>query len=163
MPKITSGIKNSRQNLRIPPQSIESEQAVLGSIMLRKDAMHEVEDMLSPESFYAEKHKKIFQAMLDLSLKNEPIDMLSLSTKLAEKKQLDSVGGNVYLAEIVNVVPSSTNVKHYAEIVQKKYVLRSLIEAADYVSELAFEESDDHMDDILDMAEKKIFSVISSP
>ncbi len=158
-----SGIKNSRQNLRIPPQSIESEQAVLGSIMLRKDAMHEVEDMLSPESFYVEKHKKIFQAMLDLSLKNEPIDMLSLSTKLQEKKQLDSVGGNVYLAEIVNVVPSSTNVKHYADIVQKKYVLRSLIEAADYVSELAFEESEDHMTDILDMAEKKIFSVVSSP
>ena len=101
--------------------------------------------------------------MLDLSLKNEPIDMLSLSTKLAEKKQLDSVGGNVYLAEIVNVVPSSTNVKHYADIVQKKYVLRSLIEAADYVSELAFEESDEHMTDILDMAEKKIFSVVSSP
>ena len=59
----------------------------------------------------------------------------------------------------MNVVPSSTNIKHYAEIVQKKYVLRSLIEAADYVSELAFEEGDDHMDDILDMAEKKIFSV----
>ena len=150
-------------NLRIPPQSIESEQAVLGSIMLRKDAMHEVEDTVSPDSFYVEKHKRIFQAMLDLSLKNEPIDMLSLSTKLQEQKLLDSVGGNVYLAEIVNVVPSSTNIKHYADIVQKKYVLRSLIEAADYVSELAFEEGDDHMDDILDMAEKKIFSVVSSP
>ena len=157
-------VKNAkRNNIRIPPQSIESEQAVLGSIMLRKDAMHEVEDMVSPESFYVEKHKKIFQAMLDLSNKNEPIDMLSLSTKLQEQKLLESVGGNVYLAEIVNVVPSSTNVKHYADIVQKKYVLRSLIEAADYVSELAFEESDDHMDDILDMSEKKIFSVVSSP
>src|SRR3989344_3969559 len=154
---------NSKSNIRIPPQSIESEQAVLGSIMLRKDAMHEVEDMVSPDSFYVEKHKKIFQAMLDLSLKNEPIDMLSLSTKLAEKKQLEQIGGNQYLAEIVNVVPSSTNVKHYADIVQKKYVLRSLIEAADYVSELAFEEGDDHMDDILDMAEKKIFHVVSSP
>ena len=60
--------------MRIPPQSIPSEQAVLGSIMLRKDAMHEVEDMITPDSFYVEKHKKIFQAMLDLSLKNEPID-----------------------------------------------------------------------------------------
>src|SRR3989344_398872 len=149
--------------LRIPPQSLESEKAVLGSIMLRKDAMHEVEDVVSPDSFYAEKHKKIFQAMLDLSAKNEPIDMLSLSTKLSEKKLLEQIGGNKYLAEIVNVVPSSVNVKHYANIVQKKYVLRSLIEAADYVSELAFEESDDHMDDILDMAEKKVFSVVSSP
>ena len=157
-------IKTVKQNnLRIPPQSIESEQAVLGSIMLRKDAMHEVESVVSPESFYVEKHKMIFQAMLDLSNKNEPIDMLSLSTKLGEKKILDNVGGNVYLAEIVNVVPSSTNIKHYADIVQKKYVLRSLIEAADYVSELAFEEGDDHMDDILDMAEKKVFSVVSSP
>src|SRR3990172_10992536 len=156
-------IKNKKNNLRIPPQSIESEQAVLGSIMLRKDAMHEVEEMIISESFYVEKHKKIFQAMLDLSVKNEQIDMLSLSTKLGEQKLLEQVGGNQYLAEIVNVAPSSTNVKHYADIVQKKYVLRRLIEAADYVSELAFEEGDDHMDDILDMAEKKIFSVVSSP
>ena len=156
-------VKQKKNEIRIPPQSVESEKAVLGSIMLRKDAMHEVEDVLTPDSFYAEKHKIIFQAMLDLSLKNEPIDMLSLSAKLGEQKTLDSVGGNQYLAEIVNVVPSSTNIKHYADIVQKKYVLRSLIEAADYVSELAFEEGDDHMDDILDMAEKRIFSVVSSP
>lgn len=154
---------NQRSNLRIPPQSISSEQAVLGSIMLRKDGMHEVEDMITPDSFYVEKHKMIFQAMLDLSSKNEPIDMLSLSTKLGEQKLIELIGGNKYLAEIVNLVPSSTNVKHYADIVQKKYVLRSLIEAADYVSELAFEEGDDHMDDILDMAEKKMFSVVSSP
>src|SRR6185369_8695179 len=94
---------NFKQNkVRIPPQSIESEQAVLGSIMLRKDAMHEVEDMVNPDSFYVEKHKKIFQAMLDLSMKNEPIDMLSLSTKLKEQKLLESIGGNQYLAEIVN-------------------------------------------------------------
>src|SRR3989344_1419634 len=151
------------KNIRIPPQSLESEQAVLGSVMLRKGAMHEVEDMISPESFYAEKHKKIFQAMLALSLKNEPIDLLSLSTKLAEQKSLEQIGGNQYLAEIVNVVPSSANIKHYADIVQKKYVLRSLIEPGDYVSLLPFEEGDDNMDDILDMAEKRIFSVVSSP
>ena len=156
-------VKARRNEIRIPPQSIDSEKAVLGSIMLRKEAMHEVEDIINPDSFYAEKHKMIFQAMLDLSMKNEPIDMLSLSTKLGEQKLLENIGGNQYLAEIVNVVPSSTNVKHYAEIVQKKYILRSLIEAADYVSELAFEEGDDHMDDILDLAEKKIFSVVSSP
>ena len=156
-------INKRKSELRVPPQSIESEKAVLGSIMLRKDALHEIEDVVNPDSFYAEKHKIIFQAMLDLFLKNEPIDMLSLSTKLGEQKLLENIGGNQYLAEIVSVVPSSTNVKHYAEIVQKKYILRSLIEAADYVSELAFEEGDDHMDDILDLAEKRIFSVVSSP
>jgi len=156
-------VKQNKNNIRIPPQSIPSEQAVLGSIMLRKDAIHEIEDIVNADSFYVEKHKLIFQAMLDLFLKNEPIDMLSLSTKLSEQKLLERIGGNQYLAEIVNVVPSSTNVKHYADIVQKKYVLRSLIEAADYVSELGFEEGDEHMDDILDLAEKKIFSVISSP
>ena len=153
--------KNS--NLRIPPQSIPSEQAVLGSLMLRKEAMHEVEDLLNSDSFYVEKHKMIFRAMQDLATQNEPIDMLSLATKLSEQKLLDAVGGNKYLAEIASSVPSSLNVKHYADIVQKKYVLRSLIEAADYVSELAFEESDEHMDEILDRAEKKIFHVVSSP
>ncbi|MEK7572377.1 MAG: replicative DNA helicase [Patescibacteria group bacterium] len=156
-------VKTKRDNIRIPPQSIDSEKAVLGSIMLRKEAMDEIEDLINPDSFYVEKHKIIFRAMLDLSIKNEPIDMLSLSIKLGEQKLLDAIGNNQYLAEIVNVVPSSVNVKHYAEIVQKKYILRSLIEAADYVSELAFEENDDHMDEILDMAEKKIFGVVSSP
>ncbi|MFZ2205474.1 MAG: replicative DNA helicase [Minisyncoccia bacterium] len=156
-------IKTRKNEIRIPPQHIESEKAVLGSIMLRKEAMHEIEDTINPDSFYAEKHKIIFNAMLDLSSKNEPIDMLSLSTKLGEQKLIDNIGGNQYLADIVNTVPSSTNAKHYADIVQKKFVLRSLIEAADYVSELAFEEGDDHMDDILDMAEKRMFSVVSSP
>lgn len=160
MPQRSNAKKDA---LRIPPQSLDSEKAVLGSIMLRKDAIHEVEDVIIPDSFYAEKHRKIFQAMLDLSGKNEPIDMLSLSNKLDDQKLLEQIGGNHYLAEIVNDVPSSTNVKHYAEIVQKKYVLRSLIEAADYVAELAFEEGDDKMDDILDLAEKRIFSVVSSP
>lgn len=155
--------KTPKKGVRVPPQSLESERAVLGSLMLRKDAMHEVEDMLTPDSFYAEKNKIIFSAMQDLAAKNEPIDMLSLSSKLAGQKRLEQVGGNQYLAELANSVPSSANVKHYATIVQKKYVLRSLIDAADEVSEMAFEEGDDSMEDILDTAEKKIFSVISTP
>mgnify|MGYP002684705552 CR=1 FL=1 len=109
--------RNNQQmgNLRIPPQHIESEKAVLGSLLLRKDSLSEIEDVINGDSFYVAKHKMIFEAMLDLSSKNEPIDILSLSTKLSEKKMLDVVGGNQYLAELINVVPSSTNVKHYAE------------------------------------------------
>ena len=78
-------ISQPRSDIRIPPQNLESEKAVLGSIMLRKDAIHEVESIITPDSFYAEKHKKIFQAMLELSAMNEPIDMLSLSAKLAAR------------------------------------------------------------------------------
>jgi len=153
----------SKNNLLVPPQSIPSEEAVLGSIMLRKDGMEEVEDIITTESFYSERNKIIYQAMVDLHTKNEPIDLISLSTKLTEKKLIDSVGGNSYLAEIVNRVPSSTNIKHYAEIMQKKFVLRKLIEASNYVSELAFNEGDDKIEDILDIAEKKMFSVVASP
>lgn len=156
-------VKTKKNEIRIPPQSIDSEKAVLGSILLRKDALNDIEDVINSDSFYVEKHKILFDTMVELARANEPIDMLSLSTKLSEKKLLEAVGGNQYLAEIVNVVPSSTNIKHYGNIVQKKYILRSLIDAADYVSELAFEEGDDHMDEILDQAEKKIFSVVSSP
>lgn len=155
--------KPNNNSLRIPPQNLDAEKAVLGSLLLRKDSLAEIEDMINGDSFYAEKHKKIFEAMLELYLKNEPIDMLSLSSKLIEKKILDSVGGNQYLAELVNTVPSSSNIKYYANIVQKKSVLRSLIEAADSISEIAFEDGEEHMDDVLDLAEKRIFSVVSSP
>ncbi|MBP9802966.1 MAG: replicative DNA helicase [Candidatus Pacebacteria bacterium] len=155
--------KKNNPGLRLPPQHIDSEKAVLGSILLRKDSLAEIEDIINGDSFYVDKHRKIFESMLELFLKNEPIDMLSLSSKLAEKKILDNIGGNQYLAELVNTVPSSSNIKYYANIVQKKFVLRSLIEASDTISEMAFAEGDEHMDDILDMAEKKIFSVVSSP
>ena len=151
------------KHIRIPPQSLESEQAVLGSIMLREDGIREVESILRPESFYAEKHKIIFKAMLEMASKSEPIDMLSLSTKLKDKKQLDKIGGSAYLAEIVNRVPSSVNIKHYANIVDKKHMLRSLINAADQISNIAFNESDNNIDDVLDEAEKKIFSIVSAP
>ncbi len=153
----------SKSRLRIPPQSLDAEKAVLGSIMLRPGALNEIADILIPDSFYSEKNRLIYKTMLELWGKNEPIDLLSLGSLLKEKKLLDSVGGNSYLTELTSTVPSSTNVKHYAEITQKKYMLRSLIEAADHISELSFNEGDEHIDDIMDQAEKKVFSITSSP
>jgi len=150
-------------NLRIPPQSLESEKAVLGSIMLRPISINEISDIVQEDSFYAEKHKIIFKAMMELSNNGEPIDLLSLSNYLQEKKLITKIGGNTYLTEIVNTVPSSTNIKHYAGIVQKKYIQRNLIEAGDYISELGFNEEGEEIDNILDKTEKKIFSVTSSP
>lgn len=145
--------------MRLPPQSLDSEKAVLGAIMLRPIAMQEVDDIISVDSFYAEKHSIIYRAMTELALNNEPIDLLSLSNKLKDKKLLDKIGGNTYLTELVDMVPSSTNIKHYALIVEKKSLLRKLIEVSDDVNAIAFEERDEPIEDILDQAEKKMFSV----
>ena len=149
--------------MRVPPQNLEAEKAVLGSVMLRPGSLFEIIDILNSDSFYANKNKVIFKAMQDLSAKNEPIDLLSLSSRLKEKKLLDEVGGRTYLTELVNTVPSSMNIKHYAEIVQKKYILRSLVQAADFISEISLNEGEEDIEKVLDQAEKKIFDVLTSP
>src|SRR3989344_4717568 len=134
--------QTTKKILRIPPQSLDSEKAVLGSILVRPGALIEIADIVFPDSFYAEKHRHIYQSMIDLSSKNEPIDLLSVSHKLDEKKMLEKIGGRSYIAELTETVPHSTNVKHYAEIVKKKHTLRSLIEAADFISDVGFAESE---------------------
>jgi len=144
--------------LRIPPQNIDSEKALLGSIMLKPESIYDVIDVVKEESFYSEKHRMIFGAIMELSSKREPIDLLSLSSRLKEKKLIDQIGGNTYLTELVNMVPSAANIKHYAKIVQKKYMLRNLIGVADHISELGYDENEE-IEDLLDKAEKKIFSV----
>ena len=144
--------------LRIPPQSIEAEKALLGSIMIRPDVINEVMDVVAAHSFYVEKHRNIWKTMLELFSKGTPIDLLSLSSRLKEKEQLEQVGGASFLTELVNAVPSSTNAKHYAEIVEKKHMMRSLIEAAEHIGELGFDEASE-LEDLLDRAEKKIFEV----
>ena len=93
---------SSRQALRVPPQHIEAEKALLGSIMIKPDSMNDVIDIITPSSFYVEKHRLAYQAMLDLFSKSEPIDLLSLSSKLEEQKKLEQVGGRSFLAELVN-------------------------------------------------------------
>ncbi|MCW9054781.1 MAG: replicative DNA helicase [Candidatus Pacebacteria bacterium] len=150
------------KELRLPPQDIDAEKALLGSIMLKPEAMHEIVDLVRPEAFYSEKHRIIYTNMNELLEKNEPIDILSLSSKLKEKKQLDSVGGGSYLSELVNFVPSAANIKHYADIVQKKAMMRNLIGAADHISELGYEESND-IEYVLDSAQSKILEVTNSP
>lgn len=142
----------------MPPQNIEAEAALLGSIMLRPEAINEVLDIIKPESFYSEKYRLIFKTMLELNSKSSPIDLLSLKSRLDEKSLLDQVGGSSFLAELVSNVPSSTNSKHYAEIVQKKHLMRNLINAASYISDIGFDEGGD-IDELLDKAEKSIFEV----
>jgi len=148
-------------NLRVPPQNIDSEKALLGSIMLKPEAVYDIMDIVTAESFYSEKHRIIFKAMMELFSKSEPIDLLSLSSRLKEKKHLDQVGGSTYLTEIVNSVPSAANIEHYGKIVRKKFILRNLIDVADHVSELGYDEGEE-VETLLDKAEKKIFAVTNS-
>ncbi|MBX4210376.1 replicative DNA helicase [Candidatus Parcubacteria bacterium] len=147
-----------KNHLRLPPQSLEAEMALLGSIMLRPEAMHEIIDIVNKNSFYSDKHRLIFDTMLELFSKSTPIDLLSLSSRLRERGLLEHTGGASYLTELVNTVPSSANIKHYADIVQKKYMMRNLIEASEFISQLGFDDSGD-LEEILDRAEKKIFEV----
>ena len=147
---------------RIPPQNIEAERALLGSIMLMKEALYDASDYISADSFYVEKHRTIFRAMLDLANSSSPIDLLSVANRLKELKELDKIGGNGFLAEIIGSVPSAANLKYYAEIVQKKAMMRALIDAAADISELGYDESQ-NIENLLDSADKRIGEVTSSP
>ncbi len=147
---------------RIPPQSIEAERALLGSIMLKPDGIHEVTDLISADSFYVEKHRTIYRAMLDLVNAGNPIDLLSTANTLKEHNELERAGGNSYLGELVASTPTSANLKYYAEIVQKKAMMRALIEASSSIGELGYDESKD-IEQLLDTAEKRIYEVTSSP
>ena len=145
-------------NIRIPPQNVESEMALLGSLMMKPEDLAEIMDILNPDAFYANKHKKIFEAMVKLYSKNEPIDLLTLSSKLKESSDLDAIGGISYITEISTSVPSSSNVEHYANIVQKKYTMRKLIEAAEHIVKIGYDEEIE-IAELLDKAEKKIYEV----
>ncbi len=156
--QITGASSLTNAGLRIPPHSLEAEQALLGSVMLRPDAIYEVIDTVGPSSFYFEKHRQIFETMLELFGKHQPIDLLSLSTRLKEKDGLERIGGVAFLTELSGAVPSSANIKHYAEIVMKKFMMRQLIEASEHLSHLGFNEAGE-LEEILDQAEKKVFDI----
>lgn len=149
-------------NLRIPPQSVESEKALLGAVMIRPEGIHDAIDALSLDAFYSEKHRILYRAILALFHKNEPVDVESVRAYLSDQKQLESIGGITYLADLVSNVPAASNAKHYANQVQKKYMLRSLINAGEHVAQLGFDESRD-LEETLDHAEKKIYEVTQTP
>lgn len=155
-----TSLPNPLRSLRVPPQNVDAEMALLGSIMLRPLGMNEIMDSVFPESFYAEKHRIIYQAMLELARKNEPIDLISLTATLREQGYLDNVGGTRYLSELLNNVPSSTNIEYYAQLVSRKATLRNLIAAGDEIVELGFNESEE-VEEVVDAAERKIMSITS--
>ncbi|PIR73306.1 MAG: replicative DNA helicase [Candidatus Moranbacteria bacterium CG10_big_fil_rev_8_21_14_0_10_35_21] len=150
--------RKNTEEIKMPPHNIEAEQSVLGALMLDKDAIIKVADLLKTGDFYKDAHNTIYDAILELYEEREPIDVLSLSNKLEEKKQLERIGGSSYLTDLVNSVPSSSNIAHYAKVVQKKSTLRKLITSASKIVEMGYKESED-VEKILDEAEQSLFAV----
>jgi len=149
---------NNSINPKLPPQNIEAEKSLLGSLLMDKNAIAKIADFLQPKDFYKQNHREIYQAVVELFEKSEPIDLLAVSSRLKEKNLLEQVGSNSYLTELINAVPTAAHVINYAKIVQRKRVLRELIEASQEINSLGWEEQED-VDEVLDRAEQKIFSI----
>lgn len=148
--------------LRVPPQDIEMERALLGALMINQNAIFEVADIVGIDSFYSGKHRTIYDAILSLYAKSEPIDIVTVSSKLKERKQIADIGGAGYLSELTGEAASPGSASHYAQMVQTKFVLRSLLDAASKIGELGFQEDKD-IEIILDEAQAAVFSVSNSP
>ncbi|MFH1346910.1 MAG: replicative DNA helicase [Spirochaetota bacterium] len=145
-------------DLKLPPQDIEAERSVLGALMLDKEAIIRVADLVKPSDFYQPAHVKIFDVIFKLFEKGEPIDILSVSQKLKNKNELNEIGGTSYLTDIINSVPTAAHISHYAKIIRQKKILRELIGASSEITEKVFDTSGD-TEDLLDDIEQKIFSI----
>ena len=144
--------------LRVPPQNIEAEESVLGALMLDPASIIKIADIITSSDFYKPNHQKIFENALELYEKRQPIDILTLSSKLKEKNILEEIGGHTYLATLVNKVPTAAHIAQYAKIVREKRTLRDLITASFEIAQEAFEKEED-VEDLLDNVEQKIFSI----
>jgi len=153
-----NSISGKKPTVKLPPQNVEAEQAVLGSLLIDKDAINKVADILEPSDFYNPSHEKIYQTILELYDKHQPIDILSLTNRLKETNALADVGGSGYLAEITNQITTSSHVDHYARLVKEKRVLRDLIRASAETVEEAFTPGNE-FEDLLDNIEQKFLSI----
>jgi len=143
---------------KIPPQNLEAEQSVLGSMIIEKDAIFAATEVLSEEDFYRTSHQKIFNAIVKLTEKNEPVDLVTLSEELSSLGVLEEVGGNSYLTSLANAVPTAANVKYYATIVWEKALLRRMIRTSTEIVTRGYEPPEDVVE-FLDEAEQMIFQV----
>jgi replicative DNA helicase len=143
---------------RLPPQSIEAEQAVLGAIILEGESITKAIDVLSPEDFYKEPHRKIYTAMLELFDKNEPIDLITLSEHLKDKGVLEEAGGISYLSQLATVVPTSANIRYHAKVVREKALLRAIIRSCTDIVSKVYEMPED-AEEMVDYAERLIFEI----
>lgn len=143
---------------KIPPQNIEAEKSVLGSILIDKDSMYKIASILSPECFYNEANGEVFRSILSLFERREPADLVTLPEELKRRKKFEEVGGLSYLSNLVSQVPTSAHIEYYANIVRDAYTKRRLISVSAALSESAFEENSPAAD-ILDRAERQIYGI----
>jgi replicative DNA helicase len=144
---------------RLVPANPEAEQAVLGSVLIDPDAVIRIAAFLKADDFYQEKNGWIYQAILDLHERREPADFLTVTDELDRRRQLDEVGGPAYVMDLINAVPTAIHVEHYARIVERTSVLRKLIRAAGQIAQIAYEETTEDINEVVDRAEQIIFSV----
>jgi len=156
--RATSMPKSPSDPHRLPPQNLEAEQCVLGSILLQQGALVKILELLAPEDFYREAHKNIFTAMVDLFEKNEPQDIITVTNVLKNKNKLDDVGGPAYLANLTDIVPVAANIIYYAQIIRSKAILRRLIQTSTEIAARCYEEQGD-IDSLVDDAEQTIFEI----
>jgi len=142
----------------LPPQSLEAEESILSAILVDNDTLLEVLEILSPEDFYRSAHQKIFSAISELFLRNEPVDLVTLTNILREHDRLEEIGGAAYLANLVDTVPLAVNAQYYAKIVYDKACLRRLIEKSNSIAKRCFEDRGD-VDSVIDFAESSIFEI----
>lgn len=143
---------------RVPPQNLEAEQSVLGAVLLENEAINPAIEILAADDFYRESHRAIFNAMVELSDRSQPIDAITLSDTLRGRGLLETVGGPAYIAELAATVPTAANVAYYARIVREKAVLRRLVSIATDIASAAYEAPRD-VDEFLDRAEHRIFEI----
>ncbi len=143
---------------KVPPHDIEAEQAVIGSMLTDKDAVLSSVEILGKEAFYREDNKAIYDAILSLYAKNEPIDLITVKNELVEAGNFERIGGIEYLASLPDKVPTTANVERYIKIVDEKYMLRNLIQSSNELLALGYNETEE-IDEILDLAERKIFDL----
>lgn len=143
---------------RLPPQNLEAEKSVLGSILIDSDAIVAIADILTPESFYENANQYIYAAMETLYEKRQPIDVVTLNNQIKKMKKLKEVGGTAAIAELSNLVSTSANIKHYAKLVAEAYVKRKMISLSSELSQLAFDDGKD-VTDIMDLAEQRVFAL----
>ncbi|MDI6889790.1 MAG: replicative DNA helicase [Thermodesulfovibrionales bacterium] len=143
---------------RLPPQNIEAEQSILGAILIDNEALPKALEVIDPEDFYKQSHRKIFNAMIELFDKNEPIDLITLTDYLKRRDGLDAVGGVSYLSSLVNMVPTAANIKYHSKIVREKGLLRSLLRSATEIASKVYEDNLE-AEELVDYAEKSVFDI----